>query len=354
MHISFDSRTYLLSKIKSNKRQGKENISYFAKKFLGEGTGPQEFLTNLIIEINKFKKINTSFNFLSSDIHLLNLGFYSPLWNYLYLKDPKRVIIRFDGVGIDNSKNPKQTKKSLETILKKGNFIVFQSEFCRSFFKNEFGFLPNNNVIYNGAYKCLSLKDHNLKKLKERLSVPIEEEYFVVAGRFTGRKRIKETINCISNLKKYNLVVLSNVPKNEKIFNKRIKYIGFKGSYLANQIICNSKALIHMDRYDWCPNIVVSAIANKVPVICSNYGASSELVKNNGVIVNEYPKDTPHNLEGIKFVNQSKFPEELFYEALINIRNKVIYDGISNKFDIKVCAKNYFKTFNKYLNLNLK
>ena len=49
----------MLSKIKSNKRQGKENISYFAKKFLGEGTGPQEFLTNLIIEINKFKKISS-------------------------------------------------------------------------------------------------------------------------------------------------------------------------------------------------------------------------------------------------------------------------------------------------------
>ena len=98
MHLSVDYRTYLLSKIKSNSSPDKEDISYFAKKFLGEGSGPQEFLTNLIIEINKSKKINTSFNFLSSDIHLLNLGFYSPLWNYLYLKNPKRVVIRFDGM----------------------------------------------------------------------------------------------------------------------------------------------------------------------------------------------------------------------------------------------------------------
>ena len=158
MLLSVDSRSYLLSKLKRKYNYSKEDLSYLLIKFLGSGSGPQEFITNLINEISKSKGIKVSFNFLNSDVHLLNAGFHSPLWKHMNLKNPKRVIIRFDGVGIDNSEDTEGTRKSINKFLEKGEMIIFQSEFCKSFFKNEFGYLPKNVVIHNGSKKSLFLK----------------------------------------------------------------------------------------------------------------------------------------------------------------------------------------------------
>tara|TARA_A100001035_G_scaffold280040_1_gene283663 strand:+ start:10627 stop:11691 length:1065 start_codon:yes stop_codon:yes gene_type:complete len=353
MFLSIDSRAYLLSKL--NKYNFSSNkLSKFKKDFLGEGSGPQDFLSSLAREINKSNEISITYNIFRSDLHLLNLGFYSPIWKYLKIKDPNRIIIRFDGIGIDNCKNKKRTKDALNSILKRGKFVIFQSEFCKEFFKNEFGYLPNNSVIHNGSNPLIKSKNKEIKKIKDKISIPQKEDYFVVAGRFTERKRIEETINSFIKLDKFNLVVLSDLPDQKKVFHDKIRYLGLQKPSLAKRIICNSKALIHMDRYDWCPNIVINALVNNVPVICSNYGGTSEIVKNNGIIVNEFSKNIPFNLMGLEIVKKSIFPDELFHKALFEINKKIISTDLSKKYSIKNCSKNYIKSIKSYYkNLNI-
>ena len=353
MFLSIDSRAYLLSRL--NKHNFTSNkLSKFKKKFLGEGSGPQDFISALANEINRSNDISITYNFLSSDLHLLNLGFYSLFWKYLQIKNPKRLIIRFDGIGIDNCQSKDRTKAELNSILERGKFIIFQSEFCKEFFKNEFGYLPNNSVIHNGSNPLIKSKKNEIIKIKEKISIPQQEDYFVVAGRFTDRKRIEETINSFIKLDKFYLVVLSDVPDQKKVFHNKIRYLGLQKPDFAKRIICNSKALIHMDRYDWCPNIVINALVNNVPVICSNYGGTPEIVKNNGIIVNEFSKDIPFNLMGIEIVKNSIFPDELFYKALFEINKKIISSDLSKKYTINSCSKNYVKSIKSYYkNLNL-
>ena len=48
------------------------------------------------------KLVSTTLNFIKSDIHLLNAGFYSPIWAHFQPKKKNRVIIRLDGVGLDS------------------------------------------------------------------------------------------------------------------------------------------------------------------------------------------------------------------------------------------------------------
>ena len=74
-----------------------------------------------------------------------------------------------------------------------------------------------------------------------------------------------------------NLVVLSDVPEKMKVKNKRITYLGMINPEIARFIISKSLALIHFDRYDWCPNIVIAALKDSVPVVCSNYGGTLKL-----------------------------------------------------------------------------
>ena len=144
------------------------------------------------------------------------------------------------------------------------------------------------------------------------------------------------------------MVVLSDIPKKEIIKSRRIKYLGMQNPFLAKQIISNSRALIHMDCYDWCPNIIISAMADGVPVICSNYGGSPELVKKNGIIIQEFPKDLNANLDGINYTINSKFPEYLLENAL----EQIIIDSKNRKYisnySIENCALKYINIILKY------
>ena len=337
MFLSIDSRAFLLSKIRKFKNSDQQKINLISN-FLGVGSGPQEFMCDLAAEIDRNSEIEITYNFLKSDLHLLNLGFHSKIWDLIQIKNSKNVVIRFDGIGIDSTSDKKRSKYKMENLIKRGKYLIFQSNFCRQFFKNEFGYLPNNSVINNGAKIKRSLIDSEKNQLKKILGKNFKNDYYVVAGRNVPRKRIKEIVNSFDKINKYKLIVLSEIPNNEKLKNKKIKYIGKLHPFFAREIISNSNALIHMDQYDWCPNIVISAIIDKVPIVCSNFGGTCEIVKDNGIIIEEFAKDLPSNLEAIKLIRSSLFPEELLYCALEKLSNKKKLENYPRKYLIESCA----------------
>ena len=106
-----------------------------------------------------------------------------------------------------------------------------------------------------------------------------------------------------------------------------------------------------MDEYDWCPNIVITAIIDNVPIICSNFGGTSEIVKDNGIIIEEFAKDLPSNLEALKSIRSSLFPDELLYCALEKLSNKKKLENYPRKYLMESCALEYIKVFNKIKNL---
>lgn len=322
MLISFDSKAYLFSNLRGNEKLFNQSFIFKENllKYLGQGSGPQEFITELILNIKTKKLANVTYNFLRSDIHIINSGNYSFLWKKFNLKDKNKVIIRLDGIGneLDLINSNKLKNNSFLDITKKADHAIFQSQFCKDCFRNIYNFSPNSQIIYNGAsnLKPLFLKRN---KLLNDIKTACPNGYLVVAGRNSSRKRILETVNKfhkLINFKKIKLVVLSNlsnalIPKNNRIIN-----LGMLEPNIARNIIANSKGLIHIDKYDWCPNIVVMAIHDMVPVICSNFGGTKEIVRSNGFILREFPNNLPSNLEGIEYVMKSKFPDKLFKDVI--------------------------------------
>ena len=100
-----------------------------------------------------------------------------------------------------------------------------------------------------------------------------------------------------------------------------------------------------MDMYDWCPNMVVSALADRVPVICSNFGGTKELVRKNGIIINEYPPELVENMDGINYVRNSPFPYHLLIKALEKNNFERIPENESSKYLMKECYLKYFESF---------
>ena len=229
------------------------------------------------------------------------------------MKSSKKVLLRLDGIGIDqnNFNNKNKIEKDIMNLLDKSDNIIYQSKFSRDCFFNIFGKSNNNKIIFNGAIDLPQFNLENISLFTKLNQIP-DNKYFSVAGRFIDRKRIREIISEFSQVDLGYLVVLSDVPNELRIKNKRIIYLGMIPPVLARYIISRSQALIHIDKYDWCPNVVICALFDSVPVICSNYGGTSEIVGNNGVIVQEFPDNLPSSLEGIKYANQVQFPKKIF------------------------------------------
>ena len=346
MIISADARVCFLSLFKKIKN----NYSFLSKTkafniYMKRGiSGPQNFLSDLLINIEKNKLAKTTFNILSSDIHLLNSGFYSMIWKYYSPKSQKKVMLRLDGIGIDsvNDPNKKKLESNIINLVNKSSLLIYQSTFCRNCFKNIYESLPKGKVIINGSDYQVNISEFS-KDLQKKVNLKFKK-YFVVAGRYIDRKRIQEVINEFNSFEIGNLVVLSNVPENLKYQNERLLYMGMINPDSARYIISNSIGLIHFDRYDWCPNIVVSSLFDGVPIICSNYGGTPEIAGSNSYVIDEFPKDLPHNLEGINFTKNANFPSNDFKENIIEVWKKDFVKKPNKSYDIKYTSQKYINS----------
>jgi len=343
MNISFDARTYFYSKLSKFSKSdfSKRSLNYKFPFFRNGTSGPKNAVSDLIIAIEKSKLSKTTFNFFNSDIHILNAGFHSIIWEKLQPKRKDRVIVRLDGIGIDSSGiNIEKIKSKLINIINKGSSIIYQSKFSQNCFNNIYESLPDGKIIYNGVGE-LRKEDPRIINTLKKINLQFRGDFFTVAGRFSNRKRIHQITREFDRGDLGNLVVLSNVPENLKFKNKKIIYLGMINPDIARIIIFNSSGLIHFDRYDWCPNIVVGAIYDGTPVICSNYGGTPEIVGKNGLIIKEFPSDLPHDLEGINFAKYSAFPSKIFRENIINFNRSKFIKKNKKLCDVKIMAKEY-------------
>ena len=343
MNISFDARTYFYSKLSKFSKSdfSKRSLNYKFPFFRNGTSGPKNAVSDLIIAIEKSKLSKTTFNFFNSDIHILNAGFHSIIWEKLQPKRKDRVIVRLDGVGIDSSGiNIEKIKSKLINIINKGSSIIYQSKFSQNCFNNIYDSLPDGKIIYNGVGE-LRKEDPRIINILEKLKLQFKDGFFTVAGRFSNRKRIYQITKEFDKFDLGNLVVLSNVPDNLKYKNEKIIYLGMINPDMARRIISNSIGLIHFDRYDWCPNIVVAAIHDGIPVICSNYGGTPEIVGKNGLIIEEFPSNLTHDLEGINFAKASPFPSKIFSDNITNFNWSK--DKIKSKkmYDVNIMAREY-------------
>src|SRR5262249_41281963 len=51
------------------------------------------------------------------------------------------------------------------------------------------------------------------------------------------------------------------------------------------QVYAASDWMIHLAWLDHCPNVIVEALSQGLPVICSERGGTKEIVRNNGVVL---------------------------------------------------------------------
>ena len=120
--------------------------------------------------------------------------------------------------------------------------------------------------------------------------------------------------------------------------SNNIIYLGQRSHEECLEIYSQADWMIHLAWLDHCPNVVVEALSQNCPVICSDSGGTKELVKDNGIIIPElipyeyqlcdYDSPTPLNLNDIELKE-------------IKVENGSV--------DIRLSAKKYISLFKKII-----
>jgi glycosyltransferase involved in cell wall biosynthesis len=207
-------------------------------------------------------------------------------------------------------------------LLNLADFVIFQSEFQKSFFE-KWGYKGKNNVvIHNGAPDIFKNYDYSIKEIHNPLRLVSNSNY----------KKFKrhDMVARMSLLKGVNVTHIgrwSNEIKNHKV--------DLKGTLSHEEIVNiykNSDYLLHPAILDPCPNSIIEALSFGLPVIYSNKeGSGQELVRGNGIAINE------NNLE--ETIKTAK-------ENFVSLKNKLANDR--DYYSIKRATSMYIDVFNKF------
>lgn len=164
--------------------------------------------------------------------------------------------------------------------------IVTVSKNCKNDLISSSG-LSRIRIIYNG----LSKKIKKNKKIKTK-NKKIHLNYF---GKIEKRKGLHLLIKALNNIK-FNHIILNIYGEGDANYKKSLKLLKKKNNYNLNfykpvsditKILDSTDILILPSiQYESFGMVLIEAMRQKVPIICSNSGGMTEIVKNerNGLI----------------------------------------------------------------------
>lgn len=249
-------------------------------------------------------------------------------------------ILRLDGIWF-KPENFEENNKPIKDAYYSFDHIIFQSEFDKQMIESHFGKRADCSVIHNGIELIKYDKIPELKHVRELI--------FVCSSSWHPQKRLKDNILLFQHIrrqlkkeeKEARLYILgsgSSFPILDSEYLENVFYLGQQSHEACLRFYATADYFMHLAWLDHCPNVVVEALSQGCPVICTNSGGTKEIVKNNGIILQEIKEynfelcdyDNPPDLDFSNFV----LPEE---------RPKVDPSHLS----IEKIAEEYIKVFNE-------
>ncbi len=202
-----------------------------------------------------------------------------------------RMVQRLDGIWFKPDQFESHNKL-IKWVYDRADHIIWQSEFDKKMTTTHWGERPGS-VIRNGIdVKKRNVTQQSLIEIRKRY-----EKVFVCSASWHRQKRLAENIELFKLLRqKYEsacLIVMGGNPD----FNANDPDVFYTGSVpheICLEVYSMSDWMIHLAWLDHCPNVVVEALSQRTPVICTESGGTKELVGNRGLII---PETTKYNFE---------------------------------------------------------
>lgn len=305
-----------------------------------------EMFTFLIGALHKVKEICKVDSY---DIVQVFFGIPSgPIGYYIKRKYKIPYIIRVGGGDIPGTQKRfnfiyKIISPFLKVIWKNAEYVVTNSEGLKNRALN-FYQKANHTVIYNG----IDLADFPNKKEKKNE----DKIKIVTTARLVERKGIQHVLEALSILaNKYGdyiqYTIIGDGPYRENLEKMIDEYqlkenVVITGMLPRNDVLkllCQSDIFVLLSHWEGMPNVVLEAMACRLPIVMSDCEGSLELVKDNGYIIKS----------GDNLVQEfiSKIENLMNDQELCKSLGNNSFQMIEKQFLWEISAKDYLEIFHE-------
>ena len=167
---------------------------------------------------------------------------------------------------------------------------------------------------------------------------------FVCSANWHPQKRLSDNLLLFQKIRETHpeakMTVLGSNGMSQVIGPKSLtENVVFRGSVSHEECLMEyrrSSYMIHLAWLDHCPNVVVEALSEGCPVICTDSGGTKEIVRDNGIII---PETTPYNFELLDY----DLPHELDLKSFELPEERVVVKA--DYLDIEKVALKYLEVF---------
>lgn len=255
----------------------------------------------------------------------------------------KRVVQRLDGIWF----KPQEfiTKNTnIKKLYESADHVIWQSKFDNQMTTKWWGEPKSGSIITNGI-DINPIKEISIPELLKIRST--YDQVFVCSANWHPQKRLRDNIRLFDHIRRTQhknscLIIMGSNP-DVSVSDPHVFYTGSVPSEVYLQVYSISNWMIHLAWADHCPNVVIEALSQGTPVICSSVGGTKELIGKFGVIL----KDENYDYDLCDYDNPPSIKIE--NDFLLPDKNLLSYDEIQNTIDINNVARQYVHTFEKVI-----
>jgi len=174
-------------------------------------------------------------------------------------------------------------------------------------------------VVYNGCdFEKFTFKPDNRSRIRNELGIPEKECTFIFVGRISKFKGVFELKDAFIQIFKKNphvhLIYVGDGPERGDIENgrinskvrKKIHFVGTVDNKNVHRYLSAADVFVLPTYMEGMPNVVLEAMACRLPVIASNVGGIPEAIKDcqNGLLIE--PKDVTSLINSMEFMLDHK------------------------------------------------
>lgn len=243
---------------------------------LSSSSGPNSFALRLSIEL-----FNQGHDVVESGLDAdVSLVFIEPSGKPL----AKKIVQRLDGIWFKPNEFVAKNV-NIKRLYSGADAVIWQSEFDKGMTTKWWGEPTIGTVIHNGMHLSSHVLTDGLRDLKTRF-----DKIFVSSANWHPQKRLYDNIKLFKHLRQNFypnscLIVLGNNP--DCWVGHPVMYAGARTHLECLDIYAAADWMIHLGWLDHCPNVVVEALSQQLPVICSESGGTKELVGDYGLVLKE-------------------------------------------------------------------
>jgi len=266
-----------------------------------------------------------------------------------------KVVQRLDGIWF-KPEEYESKNRHIKALYEKADAVIWQSLFDKKMSVFHWGDPGVKRTPFQGCVlpEPVDLVIGNgieLEPIKE-ITIPalasMRQEYeriFVCSSNWHAQKRLSSNVALFQRLRimypRSCLIIMGDRP-DVMIADPHVFYTGVVEPEIYMQVYSVADWMLHLAWADHCPNVVVEALSQGTPVICSEVGGTKELVGNGayGMVL----KEEPYGFQLYDYDNPPVI--DVSQVAFLPSRHDLDYKGIPS-IDIRDVADRYVQLFER-------